>query len=260
MTASPTRLREELAAALRAADQAERIIRRYYDAGVAVKRKADRTPVTKADVESERAIREILADCFPKDGFFGEETGQSAMEATRLWLVDPIDGTKSFIRDTPFFSTQIALRIGGRLEMGVSNAPLFGERAWAVRGDGAWLNDRAVEVSDISSLSQATLSTGNLGSAAGDERWARLGEVVAEVDKIRGYGDFYHYHLLAKGSIDAVVESDLNILDVAALCVLVEAAGGRVTTWSGDPVGLDATSVIASNGHLHDELLRRLNG
>jgi histidinol-phosphatase len=203
-------------------------------------------------VGAERAIREIIERQFPTHGFYGEETGRARADAEYLWLVDPIDGTKSFVRGYPFFSTQIALMHEGRVVIGVSNAPAFGERAWAERGGGAWLDGRRVEVSTVGRLEDATLSTGNLRTLAAGAGWQGLGRLVSRVNRIRGYGDFYHYHLLAAGRIDAVVESDVNILDIAALTLIVEEAGGRFTDLQGRPVGLDTTSVLATNGPLHD--------
>lgn len=243
-----------LDAAKSAAQAAAEIIRRYYRSQLEVVRKADDSPVTRADVEAEQAIRSILQSAFPDHGFYGEETGRSDRDSEFLWLVDPIDGTKSFIRQYPFFSTQIALMYRGRIVVGVSSAPAFGELAWASRGGGAWLDGEKVRVSDVTSLDRAAVSSGNLKTLASGARWARWGQVVAQVDRIRGYGDFYHYHLLASGRIDAVVESDVNILDIAALSLVVEEAGGRFTDLDGRPVGLATTSVLATNGHLHPVL------
>src|SRR5205823_4707949 len=145
--------------------------------------------------------------------------GQHAMQAESIWLVDPIDGTKSFVRESPFFSTQIALMRGGRLVLGVSNAPAFGELAWAEEGAGAWLNERRVHVSAVADLGAAAISSGNLKSVARSPRWQRYGELVARVHYSRGYGDFVHYHMLARGALDVVIESDLNILDIGAVTV-----------------------------------------
>ena len=168
--------------------------------------------------------------------------------------MDPIDGTKSFVRRYPFFSTQIALMHEGRIILGVSSAPVFEEMAWAESGTGAWLDGERIQVSGISSLEQAAVSTGNLRTLASGDSWAGWGKVVARVDRIRGYGDFYHYHLLASGRIDAVVESDVNILDIAALSLIVEEAGGRFTDLHGNAVALETTSVLATNGPLHAEI------
>jgi len=246
----------ELKAALEAAEAAAVVIRELYQRNLTVVTKADKSPVTEADVRAEEAIRAVLSARFPSYGFFGEETGQHAMGADRVWLVDPIDGTKSFVRECPFFSTQIALMHEGRMVLGVSSAPAYGEIAWAERGEGAWLGGKRLQVSRVDAIDAAIVSSGNLKTLARDERrWARYGELVASVNRIRGYGDFVHYHLLARGALDAVIESDVNILDIAALTVLVEEAGGRFTDLDGEPISLTTTTVLATNGALHEPLL-----
>ena len=244
--------------AIDAARAGEAIIKHYYRPEIDVRMKADQTPVTVADVETERAIKHILRDAFPEHGFFGEETGQEKLDAEFVWLIDPIDGTKSFVRNYPFFSTQITLMRGGDFMLGVSNAPLFGELACAEIGRGAVLNDRPIQVSEIDELSAATLSLGNIRSLTLGSRWVALGKLIGQFNRVRGYGDFYHYHLLASGKIDAVIESDVNILDVAALSVIVEEAGGQVTDLTGNPLSLDSRSIVASNGCLHERLLAAL--
>jgi histidinol-phosphatase len=249
---------QELQAALDAAQAAAEVIRRLYRQNLAVTLKADRSPVTQADVQSEEAIRAVLAARFPGYGFYGEETGQERMQAESVWLVDPIDGTKSFVRDCPFFSTQIALMRGGRFVLGVSCAPAYGELAWAERGSGAWLDGKPIRVSDTATLDNAIVSSGNLKTLARGPAWGAYGRLVSRVNRIRGYGDFVHYHLLARGALDAVIESDVNILDIAALTVIVEEAGGRFTDLAGGAVGLDTTTVLASNGPLHAPLLSAL--
>ncbi len=241
----------ELQTALEAAEAAADIIRSLYQRNVAVHSKADQSPVTEADVRAEEAIRSILSARFPAYGFFGEETGRHALDADNVWLVDPIDGTKSFVRDCPFFSTQIALLREGRLVLGVSSAPAYGELAWAEQGSGACLNGRPIRVSRICELGEASVSTGNLKSLARSAQWGRLGELIGRTNRIRGYGDFVHYHLLARGSLDVVIESDVNILDIAALTVIVREAGGTFTDLRGDEIGLETTSVLATNGSLH---------
>lgn len=242
----------ELQAALDAAQAAATVIRALYQRNLAVEIKEDRSPVTEADVRAEQAIRELLSSRFPGYGFYGEETGRHGMSAESVWLVDPIDGTKSFIRDCPFFSTQIALMRGGRLVLGVSSAPAYGELAWAERGQGAWLDGRRIATSRTGALADAIVSTGNLKTLARSPQWGNLGALIPRVSRIRGYGDFVHYHLLARGALDVVIESDVNILDIAALVVIVEEAGGRFTDLAGGEVGLDTTTVLASNGPLHE--------
>ena len=247
-----------LATALDAARAAAEVIRRYYQRNVEVTIKADKSPVTEADVETEKVIHGLISARFPDHGFYGEETGQSAMDAEYLWLVDPIDGTKAFVREYPFFSTQIALMHRGKLILGVSSAPVYGEIAWAEAGKGAWLNDKPIKVGDIQSIEQCAISAGNLKTLASGPRWTSFGQLVARAHRIRGYGDFLHYHLLAAGKIDVVIESDVNILDIAALSVIVEAAGGKFTDLTGGPLSLETTSVLATNGKLHDAVLGAL--
>lgn len=253
MTNSP-----RLDAALEAAAAAAGLIQGSYCRHIDVRTKTDGSPVTEADVEAEQAIRRIVLERFPEDGFFGEETTALRMDAEQLWIVDPIDGTKSFVRRYPMFSTQIAVMRRGHLEIGVSSAPAYGETAWAERGKGAWMEGSRLAVSRIADIGQATLSTGNLRTLAGGSRWAALGRLVERLDRIRGFGDFLHYHLLAAGKIEAVIESDIGILDIAALTVIVEEAGGRVTDLDGAAIGLESTSILASNGALHDTILGEL--
>jgi len=248
----------ELQAALDAAARAADIARGLYQRNLAVRFKEDKSPVTEADVLCETAIREILESRFPKYGFYGEETGSRDVNAESLWLVDPIDGTKAFVREYPMFSTQIALMRKGELVIGVSSAPVYGEVAFAERGRGAYLNNTRISVSSLATLARATLSAGNVKSLAGGAQWARYGRLVAQVDRIRGYGDFLHYHLLAAGKIDVVIESDVNILDIAACAAIVTEAGGRFTDLSGAPISLASTSVLASNGHMHAAVLQVL--
>ncbi len=173
----------ELQAALDAANAAAAVIRSLYQRNLEVVTKADKSPVTEADVKSEQAIHEVLSKRFPGYGFYGEETGQHDMGAESIWLVDPIDGTKSFVRDCPFFSTQIALLRGGRFVLGVSCAPVYGELAWAERGQGAWLDGKPVKVSTIDTIEGAALSAGNLKTLASGPQWATYGKIVSRVNR-----------------------------------------------------------------------------
>ena len=243
---------KELQAALDAAAAAAEVIQGLYRRNLEITLKADKSPVTEADVRAEQAIRQILQARFPDYGFYGEETGTHALDADNVWLVDPIDGTKSFVRECPFFSTQIALMRAGELVLGVSSAPAYAELAWAERGRGAFLNGKPIRVSKTAALAQTIVSTGNLKTLARNPAgWRRLGDLIGAISRIRGYGDFVHYHLLARGALDVVIESDVNILDIAALTVLVREAGGIFTDLDGGTVGLETTSVLATNGVLH---------
>jgi histidinol-phosphatase len=247
-----------LTCALDAVRAAAPVILGHYQKNLTVTIKADKSPVTQADVESEKVIRKIIAERFPAHGFYGEETGSSGLDNEYLWLVDPIDGTKAFVREYPMFSTQIALMHRGKLIVGVSSAPAYGEIACAEVGVGAWINDKRIKVSDIDAIESAAISGGNLKTLALGKQWSNYGALVARANRIRGYGDFLHYHLLAAGKIDAVIESDVNILDIAALAVIVEAAGGRFTQLDGTAVNLQTTTVLATNGKLHDAVLKAL--
>jgi histidinol-phosphatase len=250
---------KELQAALAAAHAAAAVIQQLYRRNLAITIKADKSPVTQADLLAEQAIEQVLRARFPDYGFYGEETGRQGMDADNIWLVDPIDGTKSFVRECPFFSTQIALLRGGRLVLGVSCASAYGEMAWAEAGSGAFLDGEPIRVSAVNSLEAAILSTGNLKTlAASGPGWARLGALVGRVNRLRGYGDFLHYHLLARGSLDAVIESDVNILDIAALSVIVREAGGVFTDLTGGEVDLDTTTVLAANAALHRPVLEAM--
>ena len=247
-------MNKHLEVALQAAEAAKKVILAYYEGSFEIEIKADQTPVTVADRESETVIREHLARAFPGHGIYGEEWGSEGAEREYLWLIDPIDGTKSFVQGYGMFSTQIALMHQGRLVLGVSCAPAMDELAWAVRGEGAWLNGKRISMSSTESLQKASVSTGNLRSMARSGRWAALGELLAVADRTRGYGDYYHYHRLAAGQLDAVIESDVNILDIAALSVIVEEAGGVFTDLDGAAPGLDTRSVLAAPPALHAKL------
>ncbi|NND45589.1 MAG: inositol-phosphate phosphatase [Xanthomonadales bacterium] len=245
--------------ALEAVAAARDPILAHFRGDYEVELKEDQTPVTIADREAEQAIRGVLRAAFPEHGIYGEEFGKSDRESEYLWLIDPIDGTKSFVRGDGMFSTQLALMHKGRLIVGVSNAPVMDELAWATLGGGAWLAGERLHVSDIGALSEATVSTGNLASLVASGRWGALGEIIAASNRSRGYGDFYHYHRLAAGKLDAVIESDVNVLDIAALSLVVTEAGGVFTDLEGAPVGLHTRSVLAATPALHAQLLQRLS-
>lgn len=245
--------------ARRAARAAAAIIDGYYRGGAQVTLKPDATPVTQADIEAEGAIRAVLREAFPDHAIHGEEAGREG-EGDFLWLVDPLDGTKSFVRRNPVFSTQIALMHRGELVLGVSCASQFGQMAWARRGGGAFLDGVPLRVAETAEVAQAVVSTGNLKSLAQGPRWSALGQLLVEANRGRGYGDFLHYHLLAQGSVDVVIESDVSILDVAALAVIVREAGGVFTDLSGAPPDLDTRSVLAAVPALHVGVRERFHG
>ena len=225
--------KEFLDVALDAANAARELILSYYNGSFEIEIKADQTPVTVADRGAERLIREKISAAFPDHGIFGEEYGAQDKSTEYLWLIDPIDGTKSFVKRYGMFSTQIALMHNGELIVGVSCAPAMNELMWATRDGGAFDDNGQLSISDICSIEQASISTGNIQSLAASQGWAALGKILARTNRTRGYGDYYHYHRLAAGQLDAVIESDVNILDIAALAVIVTEAGGVFTDLDG---------------------------
>ena len=267
MTLETEFLARALDVAQRAADAAEAVILpRYKAQDFTVETKSDATPVTEVDRDAETAIKRVLRAEFPQHAFYGEEHGREG-DSDFLWLIDPIDGTKSFVRGYPFFSTQIALMHAGELVLGVSAAGEYGERAHAVRGGGAFLRRgdgeaKRIEVSDVREFGPTSaISTGNLKSlAASPARWNALADLVRRSGRIRGYGDCLHYHLLARGAIDLVVESDLNILDIAPLVVIVREAGGVFSDLDGGAIGLDTRSALAGTPALHAQALAAFAG
>jgi len=251
-------MKELLATALQAAKSARELILSYYNGDFDIEIKADQTPVTVADRGAERIIRETISSAYPEHGIFGEEYGAQSKDTEYLWLVDPIDGTKSFVKRYGMFSTQIALMHKGELILGVSCAPAMNELVWATRGGGAFDADGRLHISDVGNISKASISTGNIQSLAASKNWAAMGRILADTNRTRGYGDYYHYHRLAAGQLDAVIESDVNILDIAALYIIVTEAGGVFTDLEGQAPGLNTRSVLAATPRLHTVLSAEL--
>ena len=250
----------ELKIAIEASKAAAEVIKKYYQGNFQVEIKNDQTPVTEVDIQAEKIIKEIILNAFPDHGFYGEETNRENHDSDFLWLVDPIDGTKGFVRGYPFFSTQIALMHKSQIVLGVSNAPIFEEIIFAELGKGSWIDNHRTKVSKTSKIESSTISTGNLKSLALSEKWSNFGKIVSRIDRIRGYGDFYHYHLLATGKIDAVIESDVNILDVAALSIIINESGGVFTDLNGKKPDLNIKSILAANPILHPLIKSHLDG
>ncbi|NOR19522.1 MAG: inositol-phosphate phosphatase [Xanthomonadales bacterium] len=249
---------EFLDVALDAARSARELILSYYNGDFEIEIKSDQTPVTVADRGAERLIRDKIAAAFPDHGIYGEEYGAEDKDTEYLWLIDPIDGTKSFVKRYGMFSTQIALMHKGELIIGVSCAPAMDELVWATLGGGAFDENGRLAISDIDSIEQASISTGNIQSLAASQSWAALGQILARTNRTRGYGDYYHYHRLAAGQLDAVIESDVNILDIAALYVIVTEAGGVFTDLDGRSPDLLTRSVLAATPALHSALSAEL--
>ena len=247
-----------LAAAVEAARAAGEIALTYYRGGFDVTIKPDQTPVTQADREAERAIRDILGQAFPDWGFLGEEFGEAGATDIR-WIIDPIDGTKNFVRGIPIWAVLIALEEKGEVTTGVVYNPVSAELFTARRGDGAFLNGERIRVSDRDDLKDATVLHAGLRLLREAGHWEGFMRLVDAGYRTRGFGDYYGYGLLAQGKAEIYVEVDLKPWDIAPVKILVEEAGGRLTDFSGRPTIYDGR-VLATNGHLHAEALRLLAG
>jgi len=225
--------------------------------GLEVRRKADMTLVTQADTSIERMLREQIEGAFPDDRVLGEEEGGSHDPSGRLWIVDPIDGTANYARGVQVWATLIALRVDGEGVLGVANAPALGERYVAIRGEGATLNGSPIRVSDVAAVSDAHLLLQEFRElVTGPDREAVRG-LVSDSWRGRGFGDFWAHMLVARGSAEVVLEPELSIWDYAAIEVVVEEAGGRVSTFGGGPLR-HGGSMLTTNGRLHDEVLARI--
>ena len=237
-----------------AAQAAGDVALKYFRRGVEVTLKPDRSPVTQADREAEQVIVEILARAFPDHGFLGEELGARGSEEVR-WIVDPIDGTRNFVRGIPIWGALIALEERGEITAGVVLNPVSGELWTTRKGGGAFLGGERLRVSDISSLDQATLIHASLSLIRRSGHWDSFIRLVDATDRQRGFGDFMCYTVVAEGKAEIAVEaSDLKPWDLAPLKLLVEEAGGRFTDFAGTPSIYSGTA-LATNGRLHDAAL-----
>lgn len=242
---------DDLAVALRLADAADEItMARFLAADLVVDRKPDRSPVTDADTAVEDTMREILTELRPDDDIMGEERGGTVGDG-RTWVVDPIDGTKNFLRGNPVWATLIALVDGGVPVVGVVSAPAFPRRWHASAGGGAWCGDRQLRVSGVAALDDAYVSTTDARCWEPRDRYQALADACWET---RAFGDFWQHVLVAEGALDLAAEPIANAWDLAAVQVLVTEAGGRFTDLRGEP-RFDGGDGLASNGLLHDAAL-----
>lgn len=245
---------KQLQTAIKAAKEGEKVIRKYYQTDFNIKTKENNTPFTKADEETEEVIRGVLADKFPEHGIIGEEDNQKdGNEYT--WIIDPIDGTKNFIRQIPIFGTEIALMKDDNIILGVSNLPFMGELMYAEAGEGAYINDEKIECSDVVSISDAFISHGGLHKVEDLDRHSTLVELVRQCYRERGLGDLYNYHVLASGRCDVVFEMDINVWDVAPMVPIIEEAGGKIMDLEGNSIGLGTNTVLAAGTEaLYEEI------
>jgi histidinol-phosphatase len=245
-----------VAAMIRAAEAAGEVAMTYYRGGFEVTIKPDQTPVTQADREAEQAIKAILRRAYPDHGFLGEEFGEEGSKERRF-IIDPIDGTKNFIRRVPIWAVLLGLEEAGEITAGVMLNPALGEMFWARRGDGAWSAGERLRVSDCARLDEATLLHSDLHLMREGGFWDPLVRLVDACRRTRGFGDYYGYGLVAGGKAEIYVETDLKPWDAAPVKILVEEAGGRLTDFSGRPT-IYGGSVLATNGRLHEQTLALL--
>jgi histidinol-phosphatase len=248
-------LDELLAFAHEIAWQAGKITRRYFQAGVAIDRKADESPVTVADREAESYLRAAISARYPNHALLGEEEGATgSSDAAWRWIIDPIDGTKSFIRGVPLYGVMLGLEHTGEPVLGVVNIPVLDEIVYAARGLGCWWNGRPCRVSSVTTLSEGLLlaTRANRYDRYGKgEAFARL---VAAAGEFRTWGDCYGYLLVATGRAEAMLDPVMNIWDAAALLPILQEAGGTFTDWRGVPT-IAGEEGLGTNGLVLDEVL-----
>ncbi len=250
----------DLALALELADQADAVsLRHFRRSGLVVETKADLSPVSEADRDVEQLLRRRLEVARPTHAIVGEEFGQTAGTAADgpRWVIDPIDGTRKFVRGLPGWGTLIALEDAGGMLVGVASAPALGRRWWAGRGLGAFADGQPIQVSRIPTLAESHVTHGPLESWARAGRAAQLADIAVRSSATSGYGDFWIHMLVAEGAAEAALEVEAAVWDLAALKVIVEEAGGRFTDLRGAPTA-EGGSAISSNGLVHAEVLRLL--
>lgn len=253
---------DDLALAHVLADDADALtMSRFRALDLKVDTKPDMTPVTDADRAVEELLRATLHRARRRDAVLGEEFGETGTSA-RQWVIDPIDGTKNFVRGVPVWATLIALLEGPQVVAGVISAPALGRRWWAARGTGAYAgrslpSASPCRVSQVAKLADASLSFSSLSGWAEQGRLAGFLDLTRRVWRTRAYGDFWSYALLAEGAVDVAAEPEVSLWDVAAVCIVVEEAGGRFSALDGTP-GPANGNAVATNGPLHDDVLTLL--
>ena len=246
------------------ADAADDIsLKRFRALDLVVDTKPDLTPVTEADRSVEETLRGVLSRARPRDAVVGEEYGTSG-DGDRVWVIDPIDGTKNYMRGVPVWATLIALLEGGRPVVGLVSAPALSRRWWASRGGGAWQGRNPSQasrcrVSEVSELSDASLSFSSLSGWEEQGRLESFLGLTRSVWRTRAYGDFWSHVMVAEGVVDVSAEPELSLWDAAPLPVILEEAGGRATSLNGGDF-TDGGPLVCTNGILHDRTLASLNG
>ena len=244
-------------AALALCDEADLISMAGFRRDLRIDTKPDRSFVTDVDRAIERMVRQHLRAAYPDCGIVGEEEGTESAGASVCWYVDPIDATHNFVRGVPVFATLLAVALDGELQLGVVSAPAMRERWVAWRGGGAWRGSERISVSKVATIEESQLLYGSRTEDMRSGWMPGLDATLAQAWRERGFGDFWGHMLVAEGAAEAMMETGAHPWDWAAPLVIVEEAGGRFTTVSGER-RIDGASAVASNGLIHDELLRRL--
>ncbi|MFY9331259.1 MAG: inositol monophosphatase family protein [Candidatus Nanopelagicales bacterium] len=257
--ASVTAESTDLAIATYLADIADEVtLSHFRSRTLQIETKADLTPVTQADTQVEQEIRARLTELRPDDLVLGEEFGGDT-GLGRRWIIDPIDGTKNYVRGVPVWATLIALAVEDDFVLGVVSAPALGRRWWAQRSHGSWTrgpedsDNRRLAVSSVDNMSDASVSCSDSVGWNGDA-WSALGNAAG---RWRAYGDFWSHLLVAEGAVDIAAEPELSLWDIAALVPIIEEAGGKITGFDGARV---SDSAVTTNGRLHDKTLRLIWG
>lgn len=258
---------DELDLARELADVADEISLRYFSRNPETSTKQDGTLITIADQQIEEELRKRIRERFPNHAVFGEENGLEGDPGGPVWILDPIDGTNNYAWGIPIYGTLIGLRVEGRTIVGVASAPALSERYEAARGDGARMNGEPIHVSDVSMIDDARVCYGShrgIAIKGFGERWY---EILTRSRRERGFGDFWGHMLVARGAQDVMAEPSLALWDVAALEVIVEEAGGLITTFWGEPFPdsslrgpREDASCLTTNGALHREIVSALTG
>lgn len=240
------------------ADEADSIaLRHFRSSGLRVDRKADASPVTEADREIEAMVRRRTRSHYPHFGILGEEEGALEGSSETRLILDPIDATRNFMRGIPVFATLLAIEESGEVIAGVVSAPALGTRWHAARGRGAFRGERRLHVSAVGSIREALLFHGGLKDASGATLGGGWSALFSGAGRTRGFGDFYQHVLVAEGAGELAYDPRVKAWDIAPLILLVEEAGGRATSVTGER-GPGAGSLVTSNGTIHDEALSLL--
>lgn len=238
-------------------DEADLIAMAGFRRDIRIETKPDRSFVTEVDQAIERTIRRHLSAAYPGCGIIGEEEGTDLGAGSMVWYVDPIDATHNYMRGVPVFATLLAVAVDGEVQVGVVSAPALRERWVAWRGGGAWRGSDRLRVSAVPRIEEAAIFYGSRTEDIRSGIMPGLDATLAGAWRERGFGDFWGYMLVAEGAGEAMVETGAHSWDWAAPQIIVEEAGGRFTSGAGER-RIDGPSAVATNGLIHDELLRRL--